>query len=318
MKRLKKMGEQPPLFRDSLQSDIRGLLKTGVFSLLLHIFLILLLILNLKTGMTKGGFPVYRVTIRPFPPQNNSTMYPLRELPAQQPVPVKTQIQKKEEIKQEEPIQEPKQPLQQPIPLPMASTSSLNMGSNLEKEDNLTSPPVPSPEEENKNAIPELGLGEGPGTGIGGPISGGSADGKGTGQDGSRWGGPGEGMGRGNSGWAGSGKGSGMEKKGHRGILGVGQSGVSSPGYAENPKPVYPQEARNKGYQGDVLLKVEVLSNGRVGEIEVEKSSGYEMLDQSALTTVKKWRFIPARKGGTAIPCWVTIPFKFQLRDVSF
>ena len=42
---------------------------------------------------------------------------------------------------------------------------------------------------------------------------------------------------------------------------------------------------------------MEVLPNGRVGEVVVEKSSGYEVLNQSALATVKKWRFIPAREG---------------------
>ena len=47
--------------------------------------------------------------------------------------------------------------------------------------------------------------------------------------------------------------------------------------------------------------------------IEIKKSSGYDRLDQSALTTVKQWRFIPARKGEVAIPLWVNIPIKFQL-----
>jgi protein TonB len=63
---------------------------------------------------------------------------------------------------------------------------------------------------------------------------------------------------------------------------------------------------------------VEVLSNGRVGDIFVKESSGYEVLDESALTTVKKWRFIPAMKGGVPIACWVTQPISFQLQDVSF
>ena len=54
--------------------------------------------------------------------------------------------------------------------------------------------------------------------------------------------------------------------------------------------------------------------NGRVGQIEVKKSSGHEMLDRSALTTVKQWRFIPAKKGDDAIPLWVNIPIKFQLQ----
>jgi protein TonB len=58
---------------------------------------------------------------------------------------------------------------------------------------------------------------------------------------------------------------------------------------------------------------VEVLPNGRVGEVQVNKSSGYETLDYCAVEAVKKWKFIPAKKGGAAIPCWVNIPFKFQL-----
>jgi len=75
----------------------------------------------------------------------------------------------------------------------------------------------------------------------------------------------------------------------------------AQPRYAENPKPIYPQEARKKGYEGEVLLKVEVLVNGRVGCMEVKKSSGYETLDRSALTAVKQWKFIPANQGNGAI-----------------
>ncbi len=86
------------------------------------------------------------------------------------------------------------------------------------------------------------------------------------------------------------------------------------PKYAENPRPVYPQEARQKGYEGEVILRVEVLPNGRVGQIEVRKSSGYELLDRSALATVKQWKFIPAKKGEASIPLWVNIPVKFQLQ----
>ena len=88
----------------------------------------------------------------------------------------------------------------------------------------------------------------------------------------------------------------------------------AQPRYAENPKPAYPREARKRGYEGEVLLKVEVLANGRVGRVEVRKSSGYKTLDRSALTTVKEWKFIPANQGNGAIPCWVNIPIKFQLQ----
>jgi TonB family protein len=100
----------------------------------------------------------------------------------------------------------------------------------------------------------------------------------------------------------------------HPPSLSDGEILLVQPKYAENPKPLYPSEARRRGYEGEVVLKVEVLPNGRVGQIEVKCSSGYELLDQSALTTVRQWKFVPARKGENPIPLWVNIPVKFQLQ----
>jgi TonB family protein len=125
--------------------------------------------------------------------------------------------------------------------------------------------------------------------------------------------GMGSGTGSGHTGFLGRGSGKG------EGIFGKifssrGGGNGARPRYAENPKPIYPLEAREKGYEGEVVLKVEVLINGRVGQIEIKKSSGYELLDHSALTTVKQWRFIPAKKDDIAIPLWVNIPVKFQLQ----
>jgi len=88
----------------------------------------------------------------------------------------------------------------------------------------------------------------------------------------------------------------------------------AQPRYSKNPKPLYPQEARKKGYEGEVLLRVEVLSNGRVGEIEVRRSSGHEVLDRSAIATIKQWKFIPAKKGESPVSVWANIPVTFQLR----
>lgn len=128
---------------------------------------------------------------------------------------------------------------------------------------------------------------------------------------------PGDGKGSGNGTGHTAGFGKGPGKGG--GIFGKmfssrGGGNGSRPSYAENPKPTYPQEAREKGHQGEVVLRVEVLVNGQVGQIEIKKSSGYELLDHSAITTVKQWRFIPAKKGEVSVPLWVNIPIKFQLR----
>ena len=62
------------------------------------------------------------------------------------------------------------------------------------------------------------------------------------------------------------------------------------------------------------MLRVEVLSNGRVGEIEVRRSSGHVVLDRSAVAAVKQWKFVPAKKGETQVSVWVNIPVTFQLR----
>ncbi len=123
--------------------------------------------------------------------------------------------------------------------------------------------------------------------------------------------GPGRGSGQGDSPGEGSRKGGGFFAKLFPPSGGVGGG---TPRYAENPKPPYPKEARDRGHQGEVLLRIEVLANGRVGQIEVKRSSGYESLDQSALSTVKQWKFIPAKRGEDPIAFWVNIPIKFKLQ----
>ena len=88
---------------------------------------------------------------------------------------------------------------------------------------------------------------------------------------------------------------------------------LARPRYDRNPKPSYPMIARRRGYEGVVVLKVEILPNGRVGELRVKRSSGHHILDKSALNTVKRWKFIPAKRGEDPIRIWAEIPIKFKL-----
>jgi protein TonB len=85
------------------------------------------------------------------------------------------------------------------------------------------------------------------------------------------------------------------------------------PRYARNPKPRYPKVARRKGCEGVVVLKIEILPNGRVGKVRIKRSCGHDILDKSALKTVKKWRFIPAKRGEDPMRIWAEIPIKFEL-----
>ena len=85
--------------------------------------------------------------------------------------------------------------------------------------------------------------------------------------------------------------------------------------YLNNPRPPYPFAARRMGLQGKVVLNVEVLSEGLCGQANVHQSSGHEMLDNTALQTVKTWKFIPARQAGRAITKWFKIPIQFSLSN---
>jgi TonB family protein len=91
------------------------------------------------------------------------------------------------------------------------------------------------------------------------------------------------------------------------------ETSFAHPRYLNNPKPIYPQEAKQRGYQGEVTLRVEVLASGQVGQIEIRRSSGHEILDRSALATVKQWQFVPAKREKESIPLWVNIPIKFRI-----
>jgi periplasmic protein TonB len=85
--------------------------------------------------------------------------------------------------------------------------------------------------------------------------------------------------------------------------------------YLNNPPPVYPMAARRMGMQGKVMLNVEVLAGGMCGQITIQKSSGFAMLDNAALQTVRTWRFLPARQAGRAVDKWFMIPIQFYLKD---
>jgi len=90
---------------------------------------------------------------------------------------------------------------------------------------------------------------------------------------------------------------------------------MAMPRYRENSRPVYPAVARSRGYEGLVILSVEVFADGKVGDVKVAKTSGYSLLDRSALEAVKLWKFDPARKMGIPVAMRVKIPVRFSLKS---
>lgn len=90
---------------------------------------------------------------------------------------------------------------------------------------------------------------------------------------------------------------------------------ISAPRVLNKVEPDYPQDARQEGVGGTVGVKVEVLENGRPGEVQLARSSGRRSLDEAALQAVRQWQFVPAQEAGSgeAVRCYTTFSVVFEL-----
>lgn len=85
--------------------------------------------------------------------------------------------------------------------------------------------------------------------------------------------------------------------------------------YANNPKPVYPLQSKKLHESGTSRLHVLVGQNGRVQDIEVDRSSGFSRLDRAAMAAVQEWKFTPARQGENTVAAWVFVPINWNLDE---
>ena len=85
--------------------------------------------------------------------------------------------------------------------------------------------------------------------------------------------------------------------------------------YGSNPKPKYPRIATSRGWEGTVRLLVRVSAEGNSEEVTVQQSSGHDVLDEAAVEAVEKWKFIPAKRGDTAVSSSVIVPINFVLNN---
>lgn len=89
----------------------------------------------------------------------------------------------------------------------------------------------------------------------------------------------------------------------------------AAPTSTRNASPIYPRVARERGYEGVVLLTVQVLRDGQCGSINITKSSGYSILDKAAVRAVKQWTFIPAMRGDETLTSSIMLPVRFELKN---
>ena len=78
----------------------------------------------------------------------------------------------------------------------------------------------------------------------------------------------------------------------------------------ERPQPAYPRIALEQAQQGTVVLLLTVDESGIISSIEVKESSGYPVMDRSALEFVKRHWIIPPGKGNRTFEAPIT--YKLQ------
>lgn len=93
---------------------------------------------------------------------------------------------------------------------------------------------------------------------------------------------------------------------------------MTLPSLLSTPKPlVYPKWALRQGWQGELVLAIEILADGTVGQYAVMKSTGRELLDQAGVSAVKTWMFEPAAHQGKAFRACIQIPITFEISDAK-
>ena len=129
--------------------------------------------------------------------------------------------------------------------------------------------------------------------------------------------GAGGGIGSGSGGGVGSGSGPGVGPGDGGGIGGghfhPGQNGIGYPQCAYCPDPPFTEEARKARLQGSVILNLVILPDGTPTQVQVIHGLGLG-LDESALRTVRTWRFKPVLgPGGKPVSVEFSVEVNFRL-----
>jgi len=90
--------------------------------------------------------------------------------------------------------------------------------------------------------------------------------------------------------------------------------GIEAPVPVRMVPPKFPPEMRREGTGGVVTVKCTIDEKGNVTDPQVEKASNDAFI-QPALEALRKWKFKPAKKGGTPVPLKVSIPIQFSISE---
>ena|SRR5262245_7685075 len=81
-------------------------------------------------------------------------------------------------------------------------------------------------------------------------------------------------------------------------------------------QPPYPAIYIRGGVEASVDVEVFVQSNGRVGDVRIARTSGYDLFDRVTMEEARKnWRLLPATRNGEPYPQWYRLRVVFKLKN---
>lgn len=86
---------------------------------------------------------------------------------------------------------------------------------------------------------------------------------------------------------------------------------VKPPAKVTHVNPIYPEEARQAGARGVVMIEIRIEPDGRVDHARILRS--VQLLDQAALDAVLQWEFVPTELDGRSIPVLTLVTIQFSL-----
>lgn len=84
---------------------------------------------------------------------------------------------------------------------------------------------------------------------------------------------------------------------------------VRAPTKVRHADPIYPQQARDAGIQGMIILELTIDEQGAVADVRVLRS--IPLLDQAAIDAVRQWTYTPTLLNGVAVPVIMTVTVNF-------
>ncbi len=84
------------------------------------------------------------------------------------------------------------------------------------------------------------------------------------------------------------------------------------------PMPItdddYPPQSNRLGEEGVTTVRLYVLEDGSIGDVQIAQSSGYERLDAVALRKLKRWRVKPGTEDGKPVPMWMDLRVVWKIK----